>query len=198
VFRVIMDFEEFFVPYYGEVATVVPNDDVTDSFEHRLVDMSSDELACMASNTVANMLCHGQNLQMSTGVSYVDIANLKYNTTVREIMCRPGENTMMVWRPTATVTQQYHLDLMEDQLCHVIEECFGGSARGAGLHTAVSDSALWRLLTGMVIDIAGAIANAGHQVGLNDIQQMGYHIESTLPQRFDPYTYVLTLKAAGE
>lgn len=195
-FNVLIDYTDTMSTFYEALASVNPPENVSDSFEDRLLSLSCDDVVQMAIQALGDMVCRGSQV-MESGVGYFDVAQLMRQVPVRETLW-PYSAVDLVYRPSPTPTEQYHLDLMEDNVANAIHDLFQGCGRVTT--EAMSDVIVWRAVVATLLDTARAIVTAGRILGMTENALMCYAIEQAFPAKDhqgrvgNAYIYVISLR----
>lgn len=184
--RIAISYFEIMTQFYEDLAFVqIPNGD--DSFQARLVAMEPQAILGMALHAIEGTVAN-------TGIGYGDIAALHRHPEVRR-MLYPGllaPSFQLLYTPSISATQQYHLDTLQRVMVDVIDHHFGDTVRTTV--RGADDVILWRALMALILETARAISTSGHEKGISEGNLMSYAIENPFPYAHVEYSFILTLQ----
>lgn len=144
-----------------------------DGIEGAMTQTSDMDLIVLAQETIADMLVKGGEFN---GISHADIGDLKRQGEVRAILY-PEMSNRFTYKPIPSPTESYHMAIFEDQMGLAIRKFYGRyQARNAEV-----DVLMWRVLGGLVLDIAQAVGTVGTQENLSEMAMMNYEFGATRP-----------------
>lgn len=191
--QVVAEFEGIMGQFYSDMAQVNLENYREGSLAVEAACLDPDALLVMAMRALEGCLFGDGEY---SGINYSDIGGLIRNPSVRETLYagdayyRPVQtNVPLLTNPTQT----YQMNVLQDNLVHIIEEQFGQEAMRDPNMSAQAEAAVWRVLMALVIQIADAVHVVARNCGISPAQLQTYRFNGGDKLGLAPYAYVLYL-----